>query len=259
MAEQDLSPNFYANGTMATDSLFVKKGLNIDGITFAINDEADFTANNIRIENGTYIFDVVTPKGSFKNIALSMPGEHNVLNALAALAMANTYGVSLQNIAKSLKSFKGIKRRFSFKIKTDNLVIIDDYAHHPTEINALYKAVKSLYPNEEILAVFQPHLFSRTRDFLEEFALSLSQFDNLFLLDIYPAREKPIQGITSGVLLDKIKGLPNKKQSNYKCVDKDKITQEIINLKPKVVVFIGAGDIGVLVDEVVETLKNKTV
>ncbi|MCF6212996.1 MAG: UDP-N-acetylmuramate--L-alanine ligase [Flavobacteriaceae bacterium] len=255
--KRELENSFNDFANLVTDSLFVKKGLNIKGKTFALNADADFSANNIRIEKGSYLFDVVTPCASYKNIALSMPGEHNVLNALAALTMANTYGVSLQNIAKSLKSFRGIKRRFSFKIKTDNLVVIDDYAHHPTEINAVYKTLKRLYPNEEILAVFQPHLFSRTRDFLADFAASLSQFDNLLLLDIYPAREKPILGITSATLLEKIRLIKTKEKANYRCVTKGEIIQELNVSKAKIVLFIGAGDIGTLVEDVVETLKNK--
>ena len=242
---------------LASETVFVKKGIDIKGKTFAVNESADFMAQNIRIENNTYIFDVITSKETLDNVTLEMPGEHNVLNALAAIAMANTYGISLPNIAKSLKSFKGIRRRFSYKIKSENLIVIDDYAHHPTEINALYKAVCSLYPNENILAVFQPHLYSRTRDFEEAFVQSLSQFDKLLLLPIYPAREKPIEGISSHNLIEKIKNIKGAKANDFKLAVKRELTKEITASKVKVILFIGAGDIGLMVENVTEELNNK--
>jgi len=242
---------------LVSETVFVKKGINIKGKTFAINESADFMVQNIRIENSTYVFDVTTPKETLDDVTLEMPGEHNVLNALAAIAMANTYGISLPNIAKSLKSFKGIKRRFSYIIKSDNLILIDDYAHHPTEINALYKAVSSLYPNEVILAVFQPHLYSRTRDFEKAFVQSLSQFDELLLLPIYPAREKPIEGVSSQNLIKKIKNIKGAKTDDFKLVVESELTKEITASKAKVIVFIGAGDIGLMVEKVTEELKNK--
>jgi len=242
---------------LVSEAVFVKKGIDIKGKTFAINESADFMAQNIRIEKGVYVFDVITPKETLDDVTLEMPGEHNVLNALAAIAMANTYGISLPNIAKSLKSFKGIKRRFSYKIKSDNLIVIDDYAHHPTEIKALYKAVKSLYPDENILAVFQPHLYSRTRDFEEAFVQSLSQFDKLLLLPIYPAREKPIEGISSQHLIEKIKNIKGAKSDDFKLAVESELTKDITASKVKVIVFIGAGDIGIMVEKVTEEIKNK--
>jgi UDP-N-acetylmuramate--alanine ligase len=166
---------------------------------------------------------------------------------VAALAMAHSYGISLPVIAKALLSFKGIKRRFSYKIKTENLVLIDDYAHHPTEINAVASAVREMYSTKKILGVFQPHLYSRTRDFADDFAKSLSLFDALILLDIYPARELPITGITSNWLLEKV-NLSAKKLSS-----KENLYQNIIQSKAQVIVMIGAGDIGELVTEI----KNK--
>ena len=148
-----------------------------------------------------------------ENLYFSLPGRHNLMNALMALAMAKTYGTPTKYIARALASFKGIQRRFSYQIKEDGLIYIDDYAHHPTEINAVYQAVSELYPNRKILAIFQPHLFSRTRDFADEFATSLSQFHEILLLDIYPAREIPIEGITSKWLLSKIANKARVKQS----------------------------------------------
>ena len=253
--KNNIEASFKAFADLASDDVFVKKGLNIKGKTFAVNEDANFKAHNIRIDNGNYVFDVITPKSKLDNIVIEMPGIHNVSNALVAMAMANTYGISLPNIAKSLRSFKGVKRRFSFKIKTDNLVVIDDYAHHPSEINALYKAVKSLYSQENILAVFQPHLYSRTRDFESDFAKSLAQFDSLLLLPIYPAREKPILGISSEHLLEKIHHLNPKKTQNFKLISENNLIQNIKASKDKIIVFMGAGDIGVMVEKVVEKLR----
>jgi UDP-N-acetylmuramate--alanine ligase len=170
---------------------------------------------------------------------------------VAALAMANKYGVSLQTIAKALKTFKGIQRRFTYKIKTENLVLIDDYAHHPTEINAVADAVKELYPHQRSLAVFQPHLFSRTQDFSDDFAQSLAKFDELILLDIYPAREKPIEGITSDWLLNKV-DLVNKKR-----VPREQLIENISASNATIIIMIGAGDIGEMVNEVKDNLLNK--
>ncbi|MCL4135854.1 UNVERIFIED_CONTAM: hypothetical protein GTU68_015364 [Idotea baltica] len=229
--------------------LFIRKGLPIKGITYGIEEDADYDAKNIRIENGSYIFDIQTPSELFKNIEINIPGRHNVLNTVVALAMANSYGVPLLTIAKALKTFKGIQRRFNYKIKTDELVLIDDYAHHPTEINAVAGAVKELFPSDKILAVFQPHLFSRTRDFIDDFADSLSKFDELILLDIYPAREKPIEGVTSEWLLGKIES--KKKQISTK----ENLISKIKASDARIIVMIGAGDIGVLIEEVYLSLK----
>lgn len=165
--------------------------------------------------------------------------------------MANTYGVDSDKIAKALFTFKGVKRRFSYQIKEENRIYIDDYAHHPTEINAVSHAVKELYPNEKVIAIFQPHLFSRTRDFIDGFAESLSKFDEILLLDIYPARELPIEGVTSKGLLDKISN------NNKKLVTKENLISEILKSNAKVVVTIGAGDIGELVKPIKQALHEK--
>jgi len=256
--KENIEASFKDFSNLASDDIVVKKGLAIKGKTFAVNESADYCATNLRIENGTQMFDVKTPKDSLKDICLEMPGEHNVLNALAAIAMAYSYGISLPNIAKSLKSFKGIKRRFSYKIKTDNLVVIDDYAHHPTEINAVFKAVKSLYPTEKVVAIFQPHLYSRTRDFVSDFAKSLAQFDTLLLLPIYPAREKPIPGVSSQHLIEKIKEISPENSADFNVINESEIIHKIKSSKSKVIVFIGAGDVGLMVEKVVAELKIKT-
>ena len=154
----------------------------------------------------------------------------------------------MKNIKESLSTFKGVKRRFSYKIKTDNLVLIDDYAHHPTEINAVENSIREMYPDEKVLVVFQPHLFSRTRDFIDDFASALSKFDEILLLDIYPAREEPIANVNSEWLLSKI---DNKQK---KLVQKNNILKDIKKSAAKVVVMLGAGDIGVLINEVTNQL-----
>lgn len=234
-----------------SETLIVAKGLPLKGLTYAIDEVADYEASNLRVSNGTYVFDVKTPTGSCENIEFHLPGKHNVMNALAALAMADSYGVSLAVIKERLGSFKGVQRRFSYKIKTDDIVLIDDYAHHPTEILAVEQSVREMYPNQKVLAVFQPHLFSRTRDFVGEFATALSKFDELLLLDIYPARELPIEGVTSKWLLGKISN------ENTKLIQKDELAVEINKTKSKVIIMIGAGDIGLLVDDVKKIVEEK--
>lgn len=241
----------FADKVKDKKKLFVAKGLPLEGITVAVNDEADYKAFNIRIENSTYVFDVQTPSEVIKDIRFNLPGKHNLTNALIALAMAYTYGTPTEAIAKALFSFQGVKRRFSYQIKEKNRVYIDDYAHHPTEINAVHQAVSELYPQDKVLAVFQPHLFSRTRDFIDGFASSLSAFDEVILLDIYPARELPVEGVNSAWLLEKIDN-PNKK-----LVSKDSLISEILKSDARVVVTIGAGDIGELVKPIKQALHEK--
>ena len=169
-----------------------------------------------------------------------------------ALGMAILAGSPTDRLPKALASFKGVKRRFSYKIKTDELVLIDDYAHHPTEIDALFQAVDEMYPNDHKQIVFQPHLFSRTRDFAEGFAKSLSQFDEVVLLDIYPAREEPIEGITSKWLLDQVIA------KNKRLVFKSALPEVLLKSKCRIKLLVGAGDIGVEVNKLTKKLKNET-
>lgn len=247
---KELIKSFNDFSDKVSDKMIVAKGLPIVGLTYAINEDADYKAFNLKIEKGKYIFDVKTPNDVVENIELNLPGKHNVMNALAALAMANEHGVSLDLIKNQLKTFKGVQRRFSYKINTEELVLIDDYAHHPTEIKAVENSVREMYPNEKVLAVFQPHLFSRTKDFIDDFATELSKFDEVMLLDIYPARELPIEGVNSAWLLNKI-DLENKK-----LIAKENVINEIKKSSAKIIVMIGAGDIGVLINEVVSELKQ---
>ncbi|WP_452222388.1 UDP-N-acetylmuramate--L-alanine ligase [Lacinutrix salivirga] len=228
--------------------LFVKNGLPLKGITYGIEDNSDYTAQNIKIKNGTYVFDIKTPTQVLENVQFNLPGRHNLSNALIALAMAAEYGIPHLQLAKALASYKGVKRRFSYQIKTENLVFIDDYAHHPTEIEAAHQAVREMYPNDEVLAIFQPHLYSRTRDFIDDFAKSLSQFDAILLLDIYPARELPIEGVDSKWLLSKIN------TKNKKLISKNEIISEIKKSKAKIILTIGAGDIGEEVQHIKKSL-----
>jgi UDP-N-acetylmuramate--alanine ligase len=248
----------FADKVENKNNLFVSRGLPLDGIQIEIIDKQSqipplgvrglFIAFNIRIENGFYVFDVQTPSEIIKNLQFGLPGRHNLMNALMALAMAKTYGTPTESIANALASFKGIQRRFSYQIKSEKLVYIDDYAHHPTEINAVHQAVRELYPNQKVLAIFQPHLFSRTKDFADDFAKSLSQFDEVILLDIYPARELPMEGITSSWLLSKME------KNHKKLVSKDALIPSILESDAKIIVTIGAGDIGELVPKIKEAL-----
>jgi len=241
----------FANKITDKSQLFIAKNLDLEGVTVAVNDIADYKAFNVRIDNGNYVFDVQTPTEVISNLQFGLPGKHNLTNALMALAMAKTFGTSNEDIATALKSFKGIKRRFSYQIKESNLVYIDDYAHHPTEIDAVYQAVSELYPNQKVLAIFQPHLFSRTKDFASGFAKSLSKFDEVLLLDIYPARELPIEGITSSWLLDKMSN------EHKKVVSKTDLIAQILKSEAKIIVTIGAGDIGELVPSIKQALQKK--
>lgn len=241
----------FAEKVVNKEHMFITPGLDLEGITVGIEDGSLFTAKNIKIENGWYVFDVVTPHETINGMRFGLPGRHNLSNALLALAMANTYGIAGQDIASALASFKGVKRRFSYKVRKEGLVYIDDYAHHPTEIDAVHQALKELYPGQKVLAIFQPHLFSRTRDFIDDFARSLSAFENVALLDIYPARELPIEGVTSQWLLDKINN------DGKKLITKADVLPLIRQSDATVVVTIGAGDIGEMVPEIKKMLDEK--
>jgi UDP-N-acetylmuramate--alanine ligase len=231
----------FANKIKDKSKLFITNDLPLEGVTVSINDDAVYKAFNVRISDGSYLFDIDTPQGIVTNFRFALPGRHNLMNALMAIAMAINFGSPTDAIAIALASFKGVRRRFSYQIKSENLVYIDDYAHHPTEINAVHQAVSELYPGKKVLAIFQPHLFSRTSDFADDFAKSLSNFDEVLLMDIYPARELPMEGITSDWLLSKIDN------NNKKLVTKENVIESILESDASVIVTIGAGDIGELV------------
>ena len=233
------------------ENVFIKKSLPLDGMTVAVGEAADYEAQNVKIENGAYLFDLKTPNIILKNLTFNFPGHHNLTNAIMALGMAILAGSPTDCLPKALATFKGVKRRFSYKIKTESLVLIDDYAHHPTEIDALFQAVDEMYPNDHKQIVFQPHLFSRTRDFAEGFAKSLSQFDEVVLLDIYPAREEPIDGITSEWLLKQIDS------EKKRLVFKSALPEILLGSKCRIKLLVGAGDIGAEVNKLTQILKNE--
>lgn len=241
----------FADKVLDKENLFVADHVAIQGTKVGINSNDDIVAEHLKIENGMRVFDLRFKDETIKDIHLQMPGEHNVLNASLAISMARKYGLTADQIKNALASFSGVRRRFSFKVRNEKCVYIDDYAHHPTEINAVYNAVRELYPNKKIVAVFQPHLFSRTNDFMEDFATSLSKFDEIYLLDIYPARELPMEGVTSRVLLDKMKN------ENKFLISKEQLIQFVSETNEEILVTIGAGDIGEMVDEIKEILEKR--
>lgn len=249
--KEELQKSFkeFATKLKPGGKLFVRNGLPLDGITYGIEDDSDYCIRNIKIEHGTYIFDLGTPETTLSGVQFSKPGRHNLLNGLAAFAMAIQLGSPAYRLAEALGTFKGVQRRFSYQINKGAFVFIDDYAHHPTEINAVHDAVREMHPGKVILAVFQPHLFSRTKDFADDFAESLSQFDHVLLLDIYPARELPMPGITSQWLLDKINN-PNKK-----LIQKSNLLSSIKAQNPDVLVTMGAGDIGLEIEKLKQELQ----
>lgn len=230
------------------NKLFVHSNIDFPGISYGINTSSDYCAQNISIENGVYNFDLKTPNTIFKGLKFSIPGKHNLSNAVAAFAMALESGCNEINLRSALETYKGVKRRFSYKLKTDDLIFIDDYAHHPKEIDVVWEAVNEIYPNKKTTAVFQPHLYSRTKDFADDFAVSLSKFDTVLLLDIYPAREIPIHGVTSTWLLEKITS------RRKKLVTKDNLFKAIIAEDNPILITMGAGDIEVEVDKLTKNL-----
>ncbi len=237
----------FVNKMEPNGALFIRKGLPLDGITYGIEDDSDYCIHNLKVENGAYLFDIKTPQIVVEKVSFNKPGQHNLLNGLAAFAMALQIGNSPKELAAALATFKGVRRRFSYQIKSENFVFIDDYAHHPTEIDAVFDAISEMHPNKKSLVVFQPHLFSRTRDFGDAFGESLARFNSILLLDIYPAREEPIDGIDSQWLLDKISN------KSKKLIKKKEIVNEIKSQNPEVLVTLGAGDIGLEIKE----LSNK--
>ena len=220
-------------------------------ITYGLDPSFAYHAKNISVKNGTYIIDIVTPFFEINDVRMGIPGEHNILNALAALSVC-TEMIHDANILKSaLESFQGVKRRFEFIINKPNLILIDDYAHHPTEINAAIQTARKLFPDKKITGIFQPHLFSRTQDFAEEFAKVLSQLDKIALLEIYPARELPIKGITAYSIYEKIT-ICDKFITTSRC-----LLGHLQFDTNEVFLTLGAGDIDRLVDPIKEVLLNK--
>ena len=245
--EMELKKSFnqFKNNIKKDGVLFVNDQIPMNGMTYGFNSNSNYFISNYRVDDEVAHFDINFKK-SITSIQFKMQGKHNALNALVAFAIGNFLGINNDDIQKSLSTFKGVKRRFSYILKSPR-VIIDDYAHHPTEIDAVQKSVKEMYPGKKITAVFQPHLYTRTRDFMDQFAESLSEFDEIILTDIYPAREEPIKNIDSQALLKKIK-------NNRKLISKkSNLSSCLKNSKSDVFVIMGAGDIS---DEV-QLIKEK--
>ena len=227
--------------------LIHKKGLPLEtGFAYAVEAEADATGSNIRVEDGDFYFDFSNGKVSINDIKLGIPGTHNVENAVAAIEAALLVNVSPEAIKDALGGFKGVKRRFEYIVKNASHIYIDDYAHHPEELKACIRSIKRLYPDKKLTAIFQPHLYTRTRDFADGFAEALDMVDKLIMLDIYPARELPIEGVSSEMILERMKMRNKRKCGKHEAVD------IIKNEKPGLLLTVGAGDI----DQLVQPLKH---
>lgn len=239
--------------------LIIKKGIDLQpdvqpGVTVYTysNDEGDFHAENIRIANGEITFDFISPLGNIADIRLGVPVYVNIENGVAAMALAQIGGATAEEIRTAMATFQGVDRRFDFKIKNDRIVLLSDYAHHPAEIRQSVTSIRTLYPDKKITAIFQPHLYTRTRDFYKEFADSLSLLDEVILLDIYPAREQPIPGITSQLIYD------NLRPGIEKCLcKKENLLDLLKNKHLEVLITLGAGDIDNYIPQISELLKNK--
>lgn len=239
--------------------LVIKKGIKLvprvqEGVkvyTYSARDGGDFHADNIRVGNGTILFDFVAPDGVVTDVELGVPVDINIENAVAAMAIARLNGVADDDMRRAMASFKGAKRRFEFWVKRDDCVMIDDYAHHPDELKASIRSVRALYPGRKLTVIFQPHLYSRTRDFAPQFAEALSMADQVILLDIYPARELPIPGVTSQLIFDRIT-----------CRDKElclreKLLERIKECNFDILLTMGAGDIDRLLPEIASIVEAK--
>lgn len=243
----------FANKTQDDGRLFIKQGLDLElkeelvSQTYTIRGiEADYYAWNIRNYNSKYYFDLRTPEKVIYDLCLNYPGIHNIENILVSSAIALKLGVSEDELRKGIESFSGVRRRFDIRIKTKDFVYIDDYAHHPNEIKSCIESIRDMFPGKKLTGVFQPHLFSRTRDFADEFARALEGLDEVVLLDIYPAREKPIENINSKWLLHKI----NKMDKYYS--EEDGLLDLLDALYPEVLLTIGAGNIDKFVGKIEE-------
>ncbi|WP_291399270.1 UDP-N-acetylmuramate--L-alanine ligase [Daejeonella sp.] len=231
--------------------LIYRQGLDLsNGKTYSANVVADIQAVNVQIKEGSFFFDFKNANGIIENIQLGLPGLHNIENAVAAIEVALHLGISADKIRNALANFLGVKRRFEYVVKSPEHIYIDDYAHHPEELRACIQAVKSLYPNKKLTAIFQPHLFSRTRDFADGFAEVLAMIDDLIMLDIYPARELPIEGVNSAMILDKINN--PKKQ----ILSKQDAIEYVRANKPELLLTVGAGDIDTLIQPLKTIFQN---
>ncbi len=238
----------YAEKLKAGGTVFLRDGLtlkrnNVPVDTFGV-ETGNYRAKDIRVEDGHFVFDFESPVASIENIRFTLPGRHNVENASAAIAIAQQLGVSGESIRHALASFKGIKRRFEMIYRDERVVYIDDYAHHPTELSAAIDAARTLFPDRKISGIFQPHLYSRTRDFVDGFAAALDGLDEVILMDIYPARELPMEGVTSALIFERMQ------LSNKKMATKATVMDAVKSLEIDVLLTLGAGDIDVFVQPI---------
>ena len=240
-------------------ALIIHTGLEVkpdvqDGVrtyTYSKN-EGDFHAENIRIENGEISFDLVSPIENVKGIELGQPVPINIENGIAAMAMAQLNGCTADELRYGMKTYRGVDRRFDFRIRNDKHVLLSDYAHHPKEIFESARSMREVYKNRHITAIFQPHLYTRTRDFYKDFADALSQLDEVILCDIYPARELPIEGVTSKLIYDNLR--PGIEKS---MVHKEDVPELVKNRDFDVLIILGAGDLDNYMEELAEIIKNK--
>ncbi len=214
-------------------------------------DKGDFHAENIRIGKGEIVFDFVTPKEVIKDIQLGVPVYVNIENGVAAMSIAWLNGVRPDELREGMKSFRGVKRRFDFHIKSDKIVFLDDYAHHPNELKSSIESIRRLYADRRLTVVFQPHLYTRTRDLADDFAKVLSTADELMLLDIYPAREQPIPGVNSQMLLDKVE------LKNKRLISKQDLVKSVDERAYDVLLMVGAGDLDLLIPEMEQKFRKK--
>lgn len=242
------------SGTLVINSSLDISDFNIETelrvITYGIENNSDYRLHAMKYVDGKFYFDILGYGEIYRNIEFGLPGQHNAENATAVFALCIQQGIPEADIRAAFATFKGVKRRFDFRVRRDDMVVIDDYAHHPTEIEAFLRSVRKLYPNKKMTAVFQPHLYSRTRDFMDGFADALSIADELYLLPIYPAREKPIEGITSEALLEMV-NMDDKYLSSL-----EGIAQDIQGQEQELICVIGAGDIDTTVEPITKIYQS---
>jgi len=241
----------YAGQLKPEGTLYMHEGLQLaNGLTYAASATATSRAENLRVEGSKFVFDYADANQKLRDISLMLPGKHNVENTTVAIAIALQLGIDAEKVKQAVANFKGVKRRFEYIVNNDEQIYIDDYAHHPEELRACFDAVRQLYPEKKLTVIFQPHLFTRTRDFADDFASVLSTVDELLLLDIYPARELPLEGINAQFLLDKIT------LESKRVIEKDGVIKYVRDEKPELILTVGAGDIDTIIEPVKKILDH---
>jgi UDP-N-acetylmuramate--alanine ligase len=248
----------FVNQIKPGGKLVIKKGINLQlanpgslkVLTYSLHGKADYYAENIRLIAEKYVFDLKTPNGVFKDMTLIYPGLVNVENAVAASALSLEAGVPENEIRRGLAVYSGVKRRFDIRFRNEKILFIDDYAHHPKELEAIITSVRKMYSGKKLTGIFQPHLYSRTNDLADGFAQSLDLLDEIYLLPIYPAREKPLEGVTSDLILRKMK-------KPAILVGKAEVAEKVLNENPEILITLGAGDIDKIADEIAGVLERR--